>query len=171
MTIKMRADGVVRCVHGHEMTPENTAIISTTGRMRCKRCKNYATKIAYAKMKAADEKFIAPKRVLLKMNDMPAARLRIHKKESCSRGHAFDPENTGIIKSTGKRVCLSCKKARDDIRIAKMPPEKKSKCAQPTGIIRDIYTPTIDQSHDDWMRNHGTKAALRDIKNRVVEHG
>lgn len=38
----------------------------------------------------------------------------IHKTH-CIRGHEFAPENTRIVRTTGERVCLTCRRA-DDLR-------------------------------------------------------
>lgn len=42
---------VKRCRNGHEITPENTLIVSTTGRRKCRACANAARKRFEAKRK------------------------------------------------------------------------------------------------------------------------
>ena len=79
-----------RCIYGHEFTPQNT--YSLNGHRWCRLCR-------------ADIGFRFRRR-----QGMP---LRI--KGLCRKGHELSPENS-IIKSDGKRMCRTCKNARDRTR-------------------------------------------------------
>ena len=78
------------CRNGHPRTDENTTIVASTGRRRCRDCDNAASRARY----------------------QPTERTTTYQRSTtCRNGHTKTGDNLLVRPSDGAHICRTCKKA------------------------------------------------------------